>query len=117
MKISDFVEAGLRCPSCDSSHIRGAYHDWHTMDAFICSDCGLRWREDAHEAEDILKMIQQRSRYGTLYERFIWVLSTADFPFAVLLNPKSSDEVGFKQFIEEGRNNSSTSSIKEGESK
>ena len=99
MKISEFVEAGLRCPSCGSDKLRGAYHDWHYMDAFICEECGFRWQEDNSGGERILKMIKNRVRNKDMHTRFIWVLAAAEFPHRAILNPKSSDGCSFSEFI------------------
>ena len=102
MKISEFVEAGLRCPSCDSDKLRGAYHDWHVMDAFICEECGFRWQEDNNDGERILKNIKWRTRQDKMGERFIWTLSIAEFPHRAILNTGTSDDCTFSEFIEKG---------------
>ena len=101
MKISEFVEAGLRCPSCGSNKLRGGYHDWHNMDAFICEECGFRWQEDSNDCERILNNIKWRTEEAQMGTRFIWVLSVAEFPHRAILNTGTSDDCTFSQFIKD----------------
>ena len=94
--IKDLIDLGLRCPQCRTTHIRGGYHDWQTMDSFICEDCGLHWNEDFKiNAEEHLWLLKSR--------RFIWVMCDAKHPLIPLLNPDSADgSTGRRGFVQRG---------------
>lgn len=100
--IVDLIGIGLHCPNCKGVHIRGGYHDWQTMDSFICEDCGLHWNEDFKVEESL------RDRFSgpgwRFKERgFIWVMCDSKHPLTPILNPDSADGNGSrKTFVRRG---------------
>jgi len=96
--MDDLKKSGFRCPCCSSSNLRAGYHDWQTLDSFICEECGLRWMEDVGSLRDVFKIARDPSKFK---KRNIWILHSADHVNKPLKNPKSADEVSRDKFYEE----------------
>lgn len=101
MKVEDFVQAGLRCPSCHSDKLRSGYHEWQIWDSWICENCGFRWMEDISPSrfEEKLMQILKEETPKQQKQRLIWVLHKLGSPSHPLKNPRSSDEGSYETFI------------------
>jgi len=94
MKISGLVAAGLKCPNCGGVNIRAGYHEWQTMDSFICTDCGLHWQEDFTDYSETWRFTERR---------FVWVMCDTSYPKYPILNPDSIDVGGARiGFVRKG---------------
>ncbi len=117
------VNAGLRCPMCNSKEFHYGYHDHQRQDSGICDKCGIHWQEDTNDREIWQKwedykintpeeLVKELTYYrknrpakegmykGLPFGGFVWVLhKTGDFN--PVQDSRSSDEVDFKGF---GRN-------------
>lgn len=73
------IVAGLYCPKCKKSNIRGGDLDdsvFASLDCLICNDCGFRWFF-AHQPSNITE-----NNIKKLFDdNFIWVLCTRDLDF------------------------------------
>lgn len=101
VEMRKLIDAGLRCPACNSNLLRSGYHEWHIYDAYICDACGFRWQEDMYREhpENLLHALLGKQK--CLNDRLIWVLAVVNKPNHPLKSTLTSDEGSYKQFIGE----------------